>query len=325
MDAINPPRRSKTLMATLEASELMRLLHSAQNLRDRAVLTLIMDNGMRAGEVCSLLKHNIKQETVVVCGKTGWREVPISEETRRLLLQVAAKSPDERVFHGHKGPITRFGIYHIVREHMEKAGIRGPKLGPHRIRHAFGKNFLVAGPPALAKTLFLWDIERAAGERAIWLLGSTTSKAGLWDLVAERQPRILEIDELDKMNAADTAALLSIMESGRLVRAKRGRELELTHLIWVVAATNKLYGLSPELLSRFAVRKLAPYCPLEYQRVVKGVLVRRENASPELAQEIAQRLDGRSQDVRDAVRTARLAPQVGVNKAVRLLGLDWEG
>ncbi len=47
---------------------------------------------------------------------------------------------------------------------------------------------LLAGPPALAKTLFLWDIERAASEKAIWLVGSATSKAGLWDLVAERQP-----------------------------------------------------------------------------------------------------------------------------------------
>ncbi len=28
---------------------------------------------------------------------------------------------------------------------------------------------LLAGPPALAKTLFLWDIERAGGEKAIWL------------------------------------------------------------------------------------------------------------------------------------------------------------
>jgi len=70
---------------------------------------------------------------------------------------------------------------------------------------------LLAGPPALAKSLFLWDIERAAGERAIWLVGSATSKAGLWDIVAERQPQILLIDELDKMNAADTAALLSMM------------------------------------------------------------------------------------------------------------------
>jgi integrase len=145
MDAIKPPRRPKTLMATLEPNELMRLLESAQDPRDRAILTLIMDNGVRAGEVCSLLKHNIKQETIVVRGKTGWREVPISDETRRLLLQVAADSPDDYVFHGHKGPITRHLIYAIVRRHMEKAGIKGPKLGPHRIRHAFGKNYLVEG------------------------------------------------------------------------------------------------------------------------------------------------------------------------------------
>lgn len=139
------PRRPKTLMATLEASELMRLLYSAQDPRDRAILSLTMDNGVRASEVRSLLKHNIKQETVVVYGKTGWREVPVSDETRRLLLQVAAKSPGEHVFHGHKGPITRHLVYAIVRRHMEKAGIKGPKLGPHRIRHAFGKNYLMEG------------------------------------------------------------------------------------------------------------------------------------------------------------------------------------
>ncbi len=66
-------------------------------------------------------------------------------ETKRLLVQVAAMSPDDNVFHGHKGPITRHLIYAIVRRHMEKVGIKGPKLGPHRIRHAFGKNYLVKG------------------------------------------------------------------------------------------------------------------------------------------------------------------------------------
>lgn len=178
---------------------------------------------------------------------------------------------------------------------------------------------LLAGPPALAKTLFLWDIEKAGGERAIWLVGSATSKSGLWDLVAERQPRIILIDELDKMNAADTAALLSMMEGGRLVRAKKGRELDITHQIWVVAATNRLYSLSPELKSRFAIRKLEPYTRSDYLDVVRGVLVHRENVEPELAVEIAQRLDGRSQDVRDSIRVARLAHQLGVEKAIKLL------
>lgn len=178
---------------------------------------------------------------------------------------------------------------------------------------------LLAGPPALAKTLFLWDIEKAGGERAIWLVGSATSKAGLWDIVAEQQPRIILIDELDKMNAADTAALLSMMEGGRLVRVKKGRELDITYPIWVVAATNRLYALSPELKSRFALRELHPYSRSDYLTVVKGVLVHRESVEPELAAEIARRLDGRTQDVRDSVRVARLAPQLGVERAVQLL------
>jgi len=178
---------------------------------------------------------------------------------------------------------------------------------------------LLAGPPALAKTLFLWDIERAAGERAIWLVGSATSKAGLWDLVAEKQPLVLLIDELDKMNAADTAALLSMMEGGRLVRAKKGRELDLSNPLRVIAASNRLYVLSPELRSRFAIRQMNPYQRAEYLTVVSGVLVRRENLDEALAGEIAHRLDGLSQDVRDAVRVARLAPQLGVEKAIKLL------
>jgi len=178
---------------------------------------------------------------------------------------------------------------------------------------------LLAGPPALAKTLFLWDIERAGGEKAVWLVGSATSKAGLWDLVAHKQPSVLLVDELDKMNATDTAALLSMMEGGRLVRAKKGRELDLEHQIRVVAATNRVDMLSPELKSRFAIRRLSPYGRDEYLTVVKGVLVRREEVPADLAQEIARRLDGRTQDVRDAVRVARLAPQLGVEKAIKLL------
>ena len=178
---------------------------------------------------------------------------------------------------------------------------------------------LLAGPPALAKTLFLWDIETACGERAIWLVGSATSKAGLWDLVAHKQPLVLLIDELDKMNAADTAALLSMMEGGRLVRAKVGRELDLQYPIRVVAATNRADVLSPELKSRFAMRKLSAYTREDYLTVVRGVLIRREDVPAELADEIARRLDGKTQDVRDAVRVARLAPQLGVDRAIRLL------
>ena len=178
---------------------------------------------------------------------------------------------------------------------------------------------MLTGPPALAKTLFLWDIEQTFGEQAIWLVGSATSKAGLWDLVAEREPRILLIDEMDKMNATDMAALLTMMEGGRLVRAKKGRELDIHNPLKVIATSNRLEKLSPELRSRFAIRRLNPYSRVEFLTVVKGVLMRKENLSEDLAEKIAIDLDGKSQDVRDAIRVARLAPHTGVERAISLL------
>ena len=211
-------------------------------------------------------------------------------------------------------PITTDGLFEDIIGHDEVKELLTACLLVDKPVHV-----LLAGPPALAKSLFLWDIERVAGERAIWLVGSATSKAGLWDVVADKQPRIILIDELDKMNTVDTAALLSMMEGGRLVRTKKGRELNLSNQVRVVAASNRLNMLSPELKSRFAIRKLTAYSRSDYLTVVRGVLARREGLDQELADEVARRLDGLSQDVRDAIRVARLAPQLGINRAIKLL------
>lgn len=178
---------------------------------------------------------------------------------------------------------------------------------------------LLAGPPALAKSIFLWDLERTLGERACWFLGSSASRAGLLEMLLQERPRVALIDELDKLDREDQAVLLSVMEGGRLVRTKVGRMADALLDVRVVAACNRPDRLSPELRSRFAIRRLRAYTGEEYRRVVVGVLVKREECPEETAQEIAARLQGLSQDVRDAVRVARLAPQLGVEKAVRLL------
>ena len=146
MAKVRVKRPEEKLPATLEEKELYQLLTSATTLRDRAILTLFVDSGIRSGELAGLRVQNIRAEVIKVRGKTGEREVPISEETHRLLEALMASQPNqEYVFLGHKGPLCRHGIYRIVRLHMTKAGITGPKLGPHRIRHGFGKNFLVSG------------------------------------------------------------------------------------------------------------------------------------------------------------------------------------
>ncbi|NVM21754.1 MAG: tyrosine-type recombinase/integrase [Desulfobacterales bacterium] len=143
-----PHSKKKGRRATLEPAEEMRLLESVpeSNLRDRAILTLFVDSGIRSSELAGLRPQDIGMETIYVSGKTGDREVPISEETRKLLfLTIARHGKSDYVFYGHKGPLTRNGIYRIVSAYMRKAGIQRPKVGPHRVRHAFGKGYLVNG------------------------------------------------------------------------------------------------------------------------------------------------------------------------------------
>lgn len=178
---------------------------------------------------------------------------------------------------------------------------------------------LLIGPPAIAKSMFLLDIERIWGSRAMWVLGSGASRAGIWDAVAERRPRVLLIDELDKMAASDSAALLSLMETGRLVRMKVHRSLDVELSVWIIASANRLVKMSPELLSRFKVYHVKEYDAVEFRNVVMNALRTRENIDENSAAEIASRLVGKTHDVREAVRVARLSKRVGVKRAVELL------
>ena len=178
---------------------------------------------------------------------------------------------------------------------------------------------LLVGPPSIAKTMFLLDIERAGGGQAMWILGSASSKAGIWDKVADIRPRWLLIDELDKMAAIDHAALLSLMERGRIVRTKVHRLLDITINIWVVASANRIEKLPPELLSRFKISRLQEYNTVEYVKVVRGALAHIESMDENSAAEIATRLAGKTHDIRDAIRVARLSKRVGVQRAIELL------
>jgi integrase len=142
----DPNSNGKIDKPTLEANQLFSILQAAKTLRDRAILTLLIDTGMRAGELANLKKQHILSQEVKVFGKTDWRNIPISEETRRLLLVLISQDgKDEYVFHGERGPLGRNGVYRVVSRYMSQVGIDKPKLGPHRIRHAFAKNFLMNG------------------------------------------------------------------------------------------------------------------------------------------------------------------------------------
>ena len=76
-------------------------------------------------------------------------------------------------------------------------------------------NLLLCGPPASSKMLFLQGILVCKGKDAVYFDGSnTTSK--ILDILEEKRPKIICLDELDKMGKPWQNQLLNFMESGRV-------------------------------------------------------------------------------------------------------------
>lgn len=87
------------------------------------------------------------------------------------------------------------------------------------IRSEHPAHVLMIGPPACAKSMFLGELARLPFSR--FTNGGGTSKAGLTDYLLEFRPRVLIIDEIDKMPLAEMSVLLSLMENGTVTRLKK--------------------------------------------------------------------------------------------------------
>src|SRR5919198_6417887 len=74
---------------------------------------------------------------------------------------------------------------------------------------------LLIGPPACAKSLFIFEIEKFLRHKVYFAEGASTTKAGLQKFIAENQDKeIIIIDEIDKMPIKDQEGLLTMMERG---------------------------------------------------------------------------------------------------------------
>jgi len=91
-------------------------------------------------------------------------------------------------------------------------------------------NILFVGTPASSKTLFLQGIlEMKSG---VYFDGSDTTNRIL-DVLQERRPKIICIEELDKMSRQFQNQLLNFMESGRIKvdQMKRRYDFEIKEML----------------------------------------------------------------------------------------------
>lgn len=183
-------------------------------------------------------------------------------------------------------------------------------------------HYLLVGPPATAKSLFLMELGHLSG--TYQAAGSRVSGAGLTDALFSYRPAILLLDEIDKIPMDATAVLLSVMESGDVLETKYKRHRELKLDLVVFAAGNSDKDIPPELLSRFDTKLyFPPYSFDDFVSVCKGYLSRYENVPDAVAGYIGvqswQQLDRDVRTARGIARRLRGSTTDEVDRVVRFL------
>lgn len=140
---IKSPKVPRKLPASLDIPELQALINACQTPQDQALIALLSDCGLRAGEIVSLTRERIGEDFIKVTGKTGERDVSISPQLRDILLSLVPSGP---VFLNPWGkPFNADGIYFQIHQLLTRAGIKKRHMGPHLLRHTFGRQSIAAG------------------------------------------------------------------------------------------------------------------------------------------------------------------------------------
>jgi integrase/recombinase XerD len=158
---LSPPRRRRTLPRTLSPGEAERLIEAANGvtpraLRDSAIVELLYGAGLRVSELVSLdvTSVDVDERLVRALGKgSKERIVPIGRRAADALRRYVARGRPhldrrrrpELFLNAQGGPLTRAGVFLILRKLAAKAGLEPERVHPHLLRHSFATHLLEGG------------------------------------------------------------------------------------------------------------------------------------------------------------------------------------
>jgi integrase/recombinase XerD len=159
--ALSAPRRAKKLPQVLNYSEVQKLLAAPRGaeptaLRDRALLETMYACGLRASETIGLELADVElQEGFLRARGKGSKErlVPLGRQAIAAISaylrggrpKLVGDRHEPRLFVNFRGgPLSRQGLYKIVRRHAREAGLAG-QMSPHTLRHSFATHLLAGG------------------------------------------------------------------------------------------------------------------------------------------------------------------------------------
>lgn len=175
MEHMKPPAVPETPVPVLDKGQLAALLKTAEgrdfdSRRDSAILRLMVDTGMRRGEVAGLRTEDLDldQDVAYVVGKGSRpRQCPFGAKAGQALeryLRERAKRPDAALpwlWLGKKGRLSDSGIRQMILRRGTEAGLG--HIHPHQLRHSFAHAWLADGGQE-------GDLMRLAGWRSRQML-----------------------------------------------------------------------------------------------------------------------------------------------------------
>jgi integrase/recombinase XerC/integrase/recombinase XerD len=160
LERIAPPVSRADQIQPFTSEQVDALLRAAERSqhprRNKAILILLLDTGLRVSEVCGLRIKDIDltSRTCRVLGKGNkHRAVFFGAVTAKWLstyLRKETRGDDEPLFCADSGTkagaaLTRSGVRLLVRRLGKAAGISVTRCSPHTFRHTFAVEFLRAG------------------------------------------------------------------------------------------------------------------------------------------------------------------------------------
>jgi integrase/recombinase XerD len=160
-DRLELPRNWRRLPGVLSREEVVRILEAPDPTsrlfwRDKALLEFAYASGVRVSELTGLKVRdvNLEEAMALVFGK-GAKEriVPVGRAALQALVvylreirpRIAGQKSDGAVFLNARGtPLTRMGVWKILRHQVERAGVR-KRVTPHTLRHSFATHLLEGG------------------------------------------------------------------------------------------------------------------------------------------------------------------------------------
>ena len=159
---LDTPRRGASLPKALTVEEVERLLESPNRsdplgARDAALLEFLYATGARVTEAVTVDLHDLDLETrtVMLTGKgSKQRLVPLGRYAvaaviaylpYRLELRRSGADPGRLFLNSRGKPLSRQGVWGIVRKAAASAGIAGDRVSPHVLRHSAATHMVEGG------------------------------------------------------------------------------------------------------------------------------------------------------------------------------------